>query len=372
MAPTLEQAGRFAAERVRTSLGERYEAGVMSRDLWRAMGREGFLGVTVPGRLGGSGGGAEELARLLSEFTYQGCDLGLTLSWVTHLALCEKSIETFGTDRQKREYLPRLASGEWIGAAAVSEPKTGAHPGGLRTTARRTSTGYMLDGTKMFVTDGPVADLFVVVAVTDESEGRSELTAFLVEADLPGVSARPMDLNFLKTSPHGEITFDGVEVGEDAVLGKLGEGHSGVSRTAFARERSMVLTAFPGLFSRCAREVAAAMSAREGSFQLEGMESYSWMHHLSALDAYSRLSTALTAAALESPSTWAESMDTAIYLGISYSRWVSWITEFAGSRELASRKPLSYMLNDMKLVVVGEGILLKEGRKRYITGFESR
>ncbi len=320
--------------------------------------------------MAGSGGGAAELARLLREFTFEGCDLGLTLSWITHLALCVKSIETFGTEEQRRRYLPKLSSGEWVGAAAVSEPKTGAHPGGLRTTARRTSSGFRIDGTKMYVTDGPVADLLLVIAVTGESEGRNELTAFLVETDTPGFSARPLELNFLKTSPHGELLFEGVEVGTDAVLGGVGEGHSGPSRTAFARERSLVLCAFPGLFDRAAREAAAALSEREGRFDLQGIDSYSWIHHLAALQAYTELSTRLAVEALERPASWSGSMDTAVYLGISYSRWVSWVSEFAASRGLAGRPPLSIMLSDMKLVTVGEGILLKEGRKRFIAGFK--
>lgn len=369
MSPTTETVREFAADRVRPTLDERCEAGVLSRSLWRAMGEKGLLGATLPPEHGGSGGGASELASLLGVFTLEGCDLGLALSWITHLALCEKSIEAFGDERQKSRYLPRLASGEWVGAAAVSEPKVGAHPGLMRTTATRTGAGFRIDGTKMFVTGAPAADLFVVVAVTGEAAGRSELTSFLVEAGTPGLSVRPMELNFLKSSPHGEVVLDGVEVGVDAVLGAPGEGHSGVSRTAFARERSLVLAAIPGIFSSSAREAAAAIRDREGKFELEGMESYSWMHHISALDAYSRLSAGLAEEAFDRPSRWSESMGTAIYLGISYARWVSWINEFAASRGLGGGTPLSLMLNDMRLVLVGEGILLKEGRRRYISGY---
>ncbi len=123
----------------------------------------------------------------LGEFTRAGCDLGLTLSWITHLALCVKSIESFGTEEQKKKYIPRLVSGEWVGAAAVSEPDTGAHPAGMQTTAAETADGFRIDGTKLYITDGPVADLLVVMTVTGEdSQGHKELTAFLVESSAPG------------------------------------------------------------------------------------------------------------------------------------------------------------------------------------------
>lgn len=332
------------------------------------MGALGLLGMTVPGEYGGAGGSALELARALREFTRAGCDMGTTLSWITHLALCVKSIEALGTERQKEEYLPRLASGEWVGAAAVSEPKTGAHPAGMRTTATRTASGFELNGSKMYVTGGPVADLLIVVAVTGGDEGgRRELTAFLVETALPGFSAKRMDLNFLATSPHGELTFEGVELGAGSVLGSPGDGHSSFSKGAFARERSLVVAAFCGLFDAAAKVVSELLIEKEGALDLKGPDAYAWVHHISALEAYRRLSETLVDAAVNDLERWRESIDLLIYLGISYARWASWIERFSGERKLGPSALLDIMLADMKLVMVGEGLLLKQGVKRYIT-----
>ncbi len=366
MNASLDEITAFASERVLGTLAERHEAGSFSRDLWKSMGRLGLLGITVDERYGGSGGDVRQLSAAVREFAEQGCDLGLTLSWITHLSLCEKSIEAFGTDEQKKKYLPVLTSGEWVGAAAVSEPKTGAHPGGMQTTATRTSSGFRLDGRKMFITDGPVADLLVVIAVTGQLEtGDKELTAFLVETSCPGFTARRMDLNFLQTSPHAELEFDGVELPADSVLGGVGEGHSKNSKGAFARERSLVVSALPGLFARAAREASEILVSRQGSFDLEGNEAYSWIHHLSALQGYRTLSEGLATAAFDDPVTWRDNLDTIIFLGISYAMWGSWLGEFARAHGI-SGFPLDIMLSDMKLVTVGEGLLLKAGRRRFI------
>jgi isovaleryl-CoA dehydrogenase len=367
MGPSVEEIGGFASNRIMTTLQERYQAAVFSRDLWKEMGRLGLLGMTVAEEYGGSGGSGRELAVSLAEFARTGCDLGLTLSWITHLALCVKSIESFGTEEQKKRYSPRLVSGEWVGAAAVSEPDTGAHPGRMQTTAREAGVGFSIDGRKMFITDGPEADLLVVMTVTGEdSQGGKELTAFLVESSAPGFEEKQMDLNFLATSPHAEITFKGVEVGHDAMLGRRGDGHSAYSKAAFARERSLVLAAFPGLFTAAADAARERFVKKKGGFDIKGQVAYDWMHHLSALEAYRRLSEQLVDEALDHPQRWKNSIDLLIYLGISYARWSTWIAEFAKAQKLAPCFPLDIMLRDMKLITVGEGLLLKQGLKRYI------
>lgn len=368
MLPSLEDIGSFAAERVRGTLAQRYEAGVFSRDIWKAMGGLGLLGMTVPEQYGGSGGSPLRLAESLREFARAGCDLGLTLCWITHLALCAKSIEDFGTEEQKEQYLPRLAAGEIVGAAAVSEPQSGAHPGGITTTATETGSGFRLDGRKIYITDGPEADLLVVMAVTGESEGRKELTTFLVDSGSPGFEVLRMDLNFVKTSPHGEIAFHGVELESDAVLGGRGEGHAKYSRAAFARERSLVVAAFPGFFESAAAEASELMTRAEEGLGLEGAQAYSWIHHLSALEGYRRLSTGVVETAFEDPVGLraSKSMDVLIYLGISYAKWAGWMEELVASQGIAPSFPLDIMLNDMKLVMVGEKLLVKEARKRFM------
>jgi isovaleryl-CoA dehydrogenase len=369
MIPMLDEIGEFARSEVLATLEQRYSAGEFWRETWRSMGELGLFGICLPADLGGRGGTFRDLAASVRRFAHDSCDMGLTLSWITHLALCVTSIERFGTAEQKGLYLPKLISGEWVGAAAVSEPGTGAHPGGIETTATPTGDGYRLHGKKLYITDGTVADLLVVVAATGESAGLKELTAFLVETATEGVTSSRMELEFLKTSPHAQMTFEDVMLPGDAVLGKPGEGHSRASRSAFARERSLVLSAFAGLFKAASTACAQELYARTGRFELEGKASASWIHHLAALEAYSTLSSDLVEAAFSDSERWKKSMDTLIYLGISYAKWAGWIVEFAAGNKLGSTFPLDTILNDVKLVLVGEGIIYKEGRRRFIDSF---
>ncbi|MBU1672055.1 MAG: acyl-CoA dehydrogenase family protein [Actinobacteria bacterium] len=362
----IDEIEEFAAEQVYGSLERRYQEGSFSRALWRSMGEMGLLGMTVPPEYGGSGGGPLDLGRAVDAFASASLDMGLTLSWITHLALCVKSIQQFGSEEQKLRYLPRLTSGEWVGAAAVSEPETGAHPAGMRSTAVETPDGFILNGHKMFTTDGPVADLMLVIASTGSAGEDKELSAFLVETTTPGCRSENMDLNFLRTSPHGDTTFEDVMLPPDSLLGARGDGHKAHSRSAFARERSMVLSAFAGYFGAAARLITGSLRAARPGWDLKGGEAASFIHHMSALSVYRRLADEVVEAAFEDPDRWRASMDVLIYMGISYAKWALWLEEFSGKEQVPVRFPLDVILADVKLVLIGEGILMKEGRKRYL------
>lgn len=366
MAVSLDEIREFASREVFPTLPERYAKGSFSAELWGRMGELGLPGMTVPERYGGSGGTPVELAESLREFTRAGCDLGMSLCWISHVALCVKSIEEFGSEKQKEEYLPRLASGRWLGAAAISEPRYGAHPAGIESSAVETPDGFNLSGKKLFITGGPVADLLVVLAATGTQGESKELTAFLVETDSGGVEIQPMELNFVKTAPHGEITFKDVELGPESVLAGRGCGHSKVSKTAFARERSAVTAAMSGLFAAAVREVADRYRQRNEGLDLEGKEAGSWIHHLSALEVYRLMSNELVDAAFHDRERWLRSIDLLIYLGLSYGKWGFWLGEFVADKNIESTFPLDILLGDMKLAYVDEELLFKEGRKRYI------
>lgn len=368
MLAKMEEVRRFASEEVFASLQERYSRGRFSPDIWRGMGELGLLGLTVPEEYGGSGGGPRLLAEAAREFSRVGCDFGLTLCWLTHLTLCAKSIQEYGDEDQKRRYLPLLCSGESVGATAISEKGSGAHPAGLETAALKTpDSTYILNGQKVYVTGAPVADLMVAVAVTGGAEGdEKELTAFLVERKMKGVDISGMDLNFLRTAPHGIVTFDDVQLKEKAVLGSRGEGHSKVSKHAFARERSAILASVCGLFAAAANEVANRYRQKYEGFSLEGKEAGSWIHHLSALEVYRRLTGELVEAAFDDIDWWRESIDILIYLGLSYGKWGFWLGDFISESDIETWFPLDIIMSDMKIVLINERLLLKEGQKRYL------
>jgi len=364
-APSAEAVEDFARSRIFTTLEKRYETGWFDRGLWMEMAELGLLGLTVSEEYGGSGG-PDELATALRVFAKNSCDLGLTLSWITHLSLLTKSIELYGTDAQKSAYLPRLVSGELVGAAAFSEPMVGAHPGKMTTKARREDGGYVLDGRKLFTTDGPVADVVMVLAVTGESEGTKELTLFLLDLPADGCTVSEMPLDFLVTSPHGEFDFNGVKLEPGSVLGGPGMGHSPIGKGAFARERACVLCALCGFFDSLARETADRYRQKYEDMDLDGKAAGSWIHHVSAIEVYRRISTQLVSASFEGGPEWEGSMDLLIYLGLSYAKWGYWIGQFIVENGIEPGFPMDIMLSDMKVALVNESLLIKEGRKRYL------
>lgn len=191
------------------------------RDLWRRMGEAGLFRLGIPRRYGGSGGGWPALVAAGEALVASGGSLGLALSWLVQQAVARFLVHGFGDAGQRGRLLPEMARGDLTVAFAVSEPGHGAHPKHLATRAERTGDGFRLSGEKAYLTNGPVADLYVVIAVTSEAAGRKRFTAFLVPRDTPGLSVTAsMPLPFLRPSPHGGLRLDGCAVPVSAVLGE--------------------------------------------------------------------------------------------------------------------------------------------------------
>ncbi len=181
-----------------------------------------------------------------------GCrDGGLVFSLCAHLLACVVPLWKHGSEEQKRRYLMGLCDGTLIGAHAITEPNSGSDTFAMRLRADRDGDGWRLTGTKTFVSNGPVADVNVVFAVTDSEKGfYGGVTAFLIERGLPGFSPGQKFAKMgLRTSPVGELVFDGAHVGEDAVLGTVGGG-AGVFGTAMDWERSLLVAAHLGTMER--------------------------------------------------------------------------------------------------------------------------
>ena len=219
------KAARFAERHI----GSRPDLHSMSgfpSDIWDKMGKENLLGLSLPMEYEGIGGNYLSMVVAGEALVRWGHNLGITTSWVIHLAVARFLIMGFGNKSQRRIYLNQLATGKITASIAVSEPGIGAHPKYIETSACREGDFYILNGEKTSLTNGPIADLFVVVASTGVEGGRKSFTAFLVPGDTVGLSmTEPMVLDFLRPSPHGGIILSDCSVPATQVLGAEGSAY---------------------------------------------------------------------------------------------------------------------------------------------------
>lgn len=220
-----ESVRAFAEERIQPRAEEIDRSNQFPRDLWTQLGDLGLHGITVEEAYGGSELGYLAHVVAMEEISRASASVGL--SYGAHSNLCVNQLRRWGTEEQKRKYLPRLLSGEHVGALAMSEPGAGSDVMGMRTRAVRADDGYVLDGTKMWITNAPEADVVIVYAVTDDQGDKPALSAFLVERGSPGYStAQKLDKLGMRGSDTGEIVLDGCKISADQLLGREGQGAS--------------------------------------------------------------------------------------------------------------------------------------------------
>lgn len=259
---------RRAAEEFGASLNdglaERDRAEVFDRELWRRCAEFGVLGLPVPAEYGGSEQGILTVAHTLEGLGYGCRDNGMLFSLGAQLWSIELPLLIFGTTEQRDRYLPGLVQGTLIGAHAVTETEAGSDAFSLRTTAREDDGSYVLDGTKVFITNAPVADVFLIMATTDPGRGSAALTAFLVDRDTPGLEVNePYEKMGLRTSAIGEVVLSGCRVPAERVLGQVGGG-SAVFGASMEWERSYILAPAVGTMRRQLEEcVRYARSRRQ-------------------------------------------------------------------------------------------------------------
>ena len=219
------------------------------RDLWPEMGSLGLLGITVEEELGGAGLGYLAHCVAMEEVSRASGSVGL--SYGAHSNLCVNQIRRNGTDSQRRRYLPKLITGEHVGALAMSEVGSGSDVVSMRTRADKRGDRYVLNGSKMWITNGPQAETLVVYAKTDAAAGARGITAFIVERGFPGFStAQKLDKLGMRGSDTSELVFENCEVPEENVLGKVGNGVN-VLMSGLDYER-VVLAAGPlGIMQAC-------------------------------------------------------------------------------------------------------------------------
>ena len=263
---------RFAQERIAPRAEEIDRSNAFPPELWREMGDLGLLGVTVPEEYGGAGLGYLAHAVCVEEISRASASVGL--SYGAHSNLCVNQIRLNGTPEQRERYLPKLISGEHVGALAMSEPGAGSDVVGMKLRAEKRNDRYVLNGSKMWITNGPDADTLVVYAKTDPEAGSRGITAFLIEKDFTGFStAQKLDKLGMRGSNTCELVFEDCEVPFENVLGEAGRGVK-VLMSGLDYER-VVLAAGPvGIMAACLDVVMPYVHEREqfgrpiGEFQL--------------------------------------------------------------------------------------------------------
>ncbi|KLN61188.1 isovaleryl-CoA dehydrogenase [Kiloniella spongiae] len=241
-------------------------------DLWRKMGDMGLLGITADESYGGSGMGY--LAHIVTMEELSRASASVALSYGAHSNLCVNQIKRNGTDAQKSKYLPKLITGEHVGALAMSEPGAGSDVVSMRLKAEKKGDHYVLNGNKMWITNGPDADTLVVYAKTDPEAGPKGITAFIIEKNFPGFSvAQKLDKLGMRGSNTSELVFQDCEVPEENILGDLNGGVR-VLMSGLDYERAVLSGGPLGIMSSCLDVIVPYIHERKqfgkaiGEFQL--------------------------------------------------------------------------------------------------------
>jgi isovaleryl-CoA dehydrogenase len=214
---------RFVEREITPRAPEWDEAEEFPLEVFRAMGQMGLFGISIPETYGGSG--SDFLSCLLVMEEIAKGDGGLATSWGAHTILCTESLFRNGTEAQRRRYLPGLVEGSKIGALAITEPGAGSDAMSMRTRAEKKGDHWVLNGTKMFITNGPLADVIIVYAKTDPDAGPKGITTFLVEDGFPGFTkAKKLKKMGARSSPTGELIFENCIVPGENVLGQVNRG----------------------------------------------------------------------------------------------------------------------------------------------------
>jgi isovaleryl-CoA dehydrogenase len=326
------------------------------RDLWPRLGELGLLGITVDEEYGGAGLGYTEHVLAMEEISRASASVGL--SYGAHSNLCVNQIRLHGTGEQKQRYLPKLISGEHVGALAMSEPGAGSDVVGMRTRAEKRNDRYVLNGSKMWITNGPEAEVLVVYAKTDPGAGARGITAFLIEKGMPGFRTAPkLDKLGMRGSDTCELIFEDCEVPAENVLGKVGGGVR-VLMGGLDYER-LVLAGGPlGIMQACLDVTLPYMHDRRqfgrpiGTFQLMQGKLADMYTTMNACKAY----VYFTARACDRGETTRQDAAGCLLYAAEKATWMALeAVQTLGANGYINDYPTGRLLRDAKLYEIGAG-----------------
>ncbi len=350
------QVEAFSAAEIAPRAAEIDRDNAFPMDLWPKMGALGVLGVTVEEEYGGAGMGYLEHVVAMEEISRASASVGL--SYGAHSNLCVNQIRRNGTEDQKRRYLPGLIAGTAVGALAMSEPGAGSDVVGMRTRAEKKGDRYVLNGTKMWITNGPDADVLVIYAKTDMEAGSRGITAFLVEKSFPGFSTgQKLDKLGMRGSNTAELIFQDCEVPEENVLSTVGRGVN-VLMSGLDYERAVLAAGPIGIMQACMDIVVPYVHERKqfgqaiGEFQLMQGKLADMYTTMNAAKAY----VYAVAKACDRGETTRKDAAGAILYAAEKATWMALeAIQTLGGNGYINDYPTGRLLRDAKLYEIGAG-----------------
>ena len=351
-----DTAREFAARELRPHARAWDAEGTFPTALIPKLAGLGLLGMTIPQQYGGSGLDAVSLALAIEAIAWG--DGGVALTVASHNSLCSGHIVLAGTDAQKQTYLPRLASGQALGAWGLTEPGSGSDAAALATRAARRGARWVLNGTKAFVTQGSLAGVYVIMARTDPQAGPRGISAFLVERGTPGLRVgKHEDKLGVRSSDTAEVILDDCEVPPDAVLGEPGQGYRDALRVLEGGRIGIGAMALG--FGRAALEASIAYASERRAFgrTIAGFQAIQWMlaDMVTELDAAELLVMEAAARAAAGLPHRQHSSMAKLYASEAASRAASKAVQIHGGYGLIKDYVVERIYRDVKLCEIGEG-----------------
>lgn len=350
----------FARRVVEPGAHERDVAGSFDRDVWAALGDFGLLGLPVPEEYGGSGADVVTTCLALEALAEGGHDGGLGLSVGAHVTIGTVPIWLHGTEEQKLRYLPKLCSGEYIGAMAITEPEAGSDAAGIRCSARRDGDAWVINGSKIFITNGSIADTVIVVAVTDPGAGGGKgVSAFIVEKGAPGFSVgRDLDKMGARSSPLSLLHFDDCRVPAGALLGAEGAALWQVAFECFDWERTVMIASSIGGM-KASLDAAIAYAKERHAFGKPIAKIGAIQHKIAEMKAYLDASRLLLYRAAwlkqEGLPHQVEASVAKLFVAEAAMRNALEATQIFGGYGYIKEYPIERSIRDAKLISIGGG-----------------